>query len=383
MRVSDQKMRNLYLFLFGFLFVQNIVFATDLEELCFGKEESSPSKRVLPIGLDESPKRSISFSGGSYFAVTYNMGFLKGLQEFLKLEGEDITYLGDSGGALVGLVAVLGLDADYSINNLLIKIIKEKRDLPHCGFSQWGKILKKNILAMGEDKPELLKSAHELANGKLHVSITHFRLFPLPFKNELVSSFHSTEDLIDTVLTSCHMPWVLGESFFTKWRGKTCIDGGFSNHNPVLDENTIRVNPFLWRSPFFLIRHGCFTLHTEEEARRAIGWGYDDARKNIQYFLDRGFKLKEASIALPISVSLPCHEEYGPTLIGVIRKKIHMVWFYSGNIFFSQTRSYLSLAKETVKSVAWSVISVPVKVVSIPFKVISFPFKVLSYFCRR
>ena len=376
-------MRNLCLGLFSFLLIQNIVFATDLEELCFGSEKSS-SKQVSLIDSDGSPEKSVSFSGGSYFSATYNMGFLKGLQEFLKLDGEDIVYLGDSSGALVALVAVLGLDADYGIDNFLIKTLKETRELPHCGFSQWGKILRKNLLALSaEYKSELKGCAHKLANSRLHISITHFQLFPWPFKNELVSYFDSTEDLIETILTSCHMPWVLGETFFTKWRGKTCVDGGLSNHNPALDENTVRVNPFLWRSPFFWIWHGCFTLHTEEEARRAISWGYEDARKNIQYFLDRGFKPREPSIALPLSVPLPCIEEDGPTAIGVLIKEIHTVWFYGGNIFFSQVRSYLSSAKETVKSLAWSAISAPVKVLSIPVKVICFPFKVLSFFCGR
>ncbi len=376
-------MRNLCLGLFSFLLIQNIVFATDLEELCFGSEKSSSLKQVVVINSDESPKKSISFSGGSYFSATYNMGFLKGLQEFLKLDGEDIIYLGDSSGALVALVAALGLDVDYGINSFLLKMIKETRELPHCGFSQWGKILKKNLQDIKDHKPDLWESAHKFANDRLHISITHLQLFPLPFKNELVSSFYSTDDLIETILTSCHVPWVLGENFFTKWRGKTCVDGGFTNHNPALDGNTVRVNPFLWRSPFFLIWHGCFTLHTEEEARRAIGWGYQDAIKNIQYFLDRGFKLKDASVPLPLEISLPCKEEDGTTVIDVLRKEIHTVWFYGGNIFFSQVRSYLSSAKETVKSVAWSAISVPVKVARLPIKAICLPFKVISFFCGR
>ena len=374
-------MCNLRLVLFSFLLIQNIVLATDLEELCFGSEKYSPLNQVVVINSEGSPKKSISFSGGSYFSATYNMGFLKGLQEFLKLEDDDIMYLGDSSGCLVALLPVLGLNADYGIN-FLIKMLKETRELPHCGFSQWGKILKKNLLAVSEDIPRLKDCVHKLANSRLHISITHFQLFPWPFKNELVSCFDSTEDLIETILTSCHMPWVLGENFFTKWRGKTCVDGGFSNHNPALDGNTVRVNPFLWRSPFFWLWHGCFTLHTEEEARRAIGWGYEDASKNIQYFLDRGFSLKDSSIALP-DTSLPCIEEDGPTAIGVLRKEIHTVWFYGGNIFFSQVRSYLSSAKETVKSVAWSAISIPVKVASLPIKAICLPFKVLSFFCGR
>ncbi|MCX7343354.1 MAG: hypothetical protein NT128_04340 [Proteobacteria bacterium] len=376
-------MCNLRLVLFSFLLIQNIVLATDLEELCFGSEKSSSLNQVVVINSDESPKKSISFSGGSYFSATYNMGFLKGLQEYFKLDEGDITYLGDSSGALVALVAVLGLDADYSINNFLLKMIKETRELPHCGFSQWGKVLKKNLLAVSEDIPKLKDCVHKLANDRLHVSITHFRLFPFPFSNELVSYFHSTDDLIETILTSCHMPWVLGENFFTKWRGKTCVDGGFTNHNPALDENTVRVNPFLWRSPFFLIWHGCFTLHTEEEARRAIGWGYQDAIKNIQYFLDRGFNLKDSSVPLPLEISLPCNEEDGSTAIDVLRKEIHTVWFYGGNIFFSQVRRYLSSAKETVKSVAWSAITIPVKVASLPIKAICLPFKVISFFCGR
>ncbi len=257
----------------------------------------------------------------------------------------DVIYLGDSSGSVTATAAALNIPVDHSIKENLLPSLKEKQNMPHCGFSQWSEVITKNLLlTIMKFNPELVGKAHKVVSGKLHISVTHVK-FPF-LQNELVSTFYSDEDLVNTVVASCHLPWVLNGNFFTKWRGNTCIDGGLTNHNPVLDKNTMRINPFLWRCPLFWIKHGCFTLHTEEEAFQAIRWGYEDASKNLQYFLDHGFNLKSPSIPLQISVPSACAEyEQSLTIPYLLNKKLRTIWFYGKNIFLSQANSYFSLFK--------------------------------------
>eukprot|EP00955_Chlamydomonas_euryale_P031963 335060-Chlamydomonas_euryale.AAC.2 len=45
---------------------------------------------------------------------------------------------------------------------------------------------------------------HERCNGTCHIAVTH--VWPT-LKPQLVSQFDSRRQLIDTLLTSCHIPW--------------------------------------------------------------------------------------------------------------------------------------------------------------------------------
>ncbi|MCX7343523.1 MAG: hypothetical protein NT128_05215 [Proteobacteria bacterium] len=340
-------MRNLLFLIIIFLLTQNVSSASKDFEIF----EQPPAKPLISYllksdSLEEKKRphqKSISFSGGSYFSVTYCLGVFDVLQKYFDLS--NVIYLGDSSGSLVATGAALNMPVDHSIKEFLLPSLQDKKSMPHCGFSQWSEVITKNVLStIRKFNPQLVGQAHKIVSGKLYVSVTHVK-FPF-LRNELVSTFHSDEDLVDTLMASCHLPWVINGNFFTKWRGNTCIDGGLTNHNPVLDKNTMRINPFLWRSPFFWIKHGCFTLHTEEEAFQAIRWGYEDASKNLQYFLDHGFTLKSPSIPLPLSVPSACVEhEQSLSIPYLLNKKLYTFWFYSKNIFLSQANSYFSLLK--------------------------------------
>lgn len=50
----------------------------------------------------------------------------------------------------------------------------------------------------------LPQDAHELCRGNTHVAVT--RLLPY-WQTVMVSDFHSRDDLITALLTSCHIPW--------------------------------------------------------------------------------------------------------------------------------------------------------------------------------
>jgi hypothetical protein len=53
----------------------------------------------------------------------------------------------------------------------------------------------------------------------------------------LVSDFDSKADLIDALLTSCHIPVYFAGSFVRTFRGRLAYDGGVSNFLPVPPES--------------------------------------------------------------------------------------------------------------------------------------------------
>lgn len=328
--------------IFCLFLLQNQIFGANLNEFV---EESEPNQQLCIKIIDESniasePKilqKSISFGGGSYFGVTYSLGVLDVLQKLFDLSS--CAYLGDSSGSLTAASAALNIPVSHSIKHFVLPCITEKHNSPHCGFAQWGKIITKHMFnTIHAFNPELEGKAHKELSGKLHVSVSLVTPF---LRNVLISDFDSDEDFADALMASCHLPWVLNGSFFTNLRGHTCIDGGLTNHNPMLNEKTIKINPFLWRSLFFWANHGCFTLHTEEEALFAIRLGYHDALKNLHYFIEKGLPLKHASIPLPIS-DHPVPDEPESSVSLFLRNKAHTFWFFSRNIFLSQANQYFT-----------------------------------------
>ena len=307
--------------LFYFSYTES--FSSDLLEDTTLSDESSSSE--LSLNLSDaipSPPTSISFAGGVYIACTYELGVLKYLQEQFDLS--NTSFLADSAGSFPAFLGTLGVAAEHFLQAGLLKSLQEKTQLPHQGFARWGEIVAKNLFASIEKNHwQLVKERriHEAVQGRLYFSITHVdgkgkkqfnipfinKIISLPwlFRNALISSYRSDEDLLKTLLTSCHLPYVLDGNFFIRWRGNLCLDGGFTNHNPKLDDNTCCINPFLWRTLDFWTQHGCFTLPTKEQAVQSFQWGYQDAKANSDYFLKHGLLLKKPPL-VPM-LELPQH----------------------------------------------------------------------------
>ncbi|KAK9909103.1 hypothetical protein WJX75_007198 [Coccomyxa subellipsoidea] len=77
----------------------------------------------------------------------------------------------------------------------------------------------------------LPQDAHERCNDKAFVAVT--RAWPRP-QGELISQFHSREDLIEALLTSCHIPWWFQGTLGRDFRGALHFDGGLTNFCPAV-----------------------------------------------------------------------------------------------------------------------------------------------------
>eukprot|EP00798_Chlamydomonas_sp_ICE-L_P004105 gene4105-14206_t len=78
-----------------------------------------------------------------------------------------------------------------------------------------------------------------------HVFMAVTNVWP-QLEGELVSQFESREDLIDSVLISCHIPWYFDGSLATKYRDGYSFDGGLTNLIPVVpgNGNAVRISCF-------------------------------------------------------------------------------------------------------------------------------------------
>ena len=77
------------------------------------------------------------------------------------------------------------------------------------------------------------------ASGRLHISMTK-----LPeCSNMLINYFTTCEDVIDALLCSSFIPMAFGW-IPPKFRGNSCINGFYSNNQPILNKDTINVTVF-------------------------------------------------------------------------------------------------------------------------------------------
>ncbi|GAX84313.1 hypothetical protein CEUSTIGMA_g11735.t1 [Chlamydomonas eustigma] len=72
--------------------------------------------------------------------------------------------------------------------------------------------------------------AHLRCSGKTHIQLT--RVFPY-LKVMTISEYHSKEDLVSAIATSCHIPAYNDGSLVCRYRGGLYIDGGVLRHIPA------------------------------------------------------------------------------------------------------------------------------------------------------
>ncbi|KAM9311491.1 patatin-like phospholipase domain-containing protein 2 [Gastrophryne carolinensis] len=179
---------------------------------------------------------NLSFAGCGFLGV-YHVGVSSCLQErapYLITEATRI--YGASAGALNAAALVCGCCLAECCSDVM-EVAKEarKRNLGplHPSFNLV-KILKNGLYR------NLPENAHELASGKLFISLTRVS----DGENILVSDFSSKDELIQALICSAFVPIYCGIIPPT-FRGVRYVDGGISNNLPENDlKNTITISPF-------------------------------------------------------------------------------------------------------------------------------------------
>ena len=170
----------------------------------------------------------------------YHCGAWEVLSE-LGLMTPDTPVAGASAGALVAAMHACGMPPSEG-KRVLTAVLRDCRENGVLG--RVGGVLETAL------RSELPADAHELCSrDNLFVSVSSPRLArgrdveegpsvagfnggPLLLENALVSSFESRDDLIGALLSSCHIPVYCGWPM-RRYRGKWCVDGGWTNLAPL------------------------------------------------------------------------------------------------------------------------------------------------------
>lgn len=201
---------------------------------------SFPRTPVTPCALppSASPLTAMSFAASGWLKLYY-FGVAAFLQDMGLDRDCDTVFIGSSAGALTAAGLVLGVDF-RAVRDFALKCVDDTH-------GKIGKAFRlKSMITACMDK--LLKTKpgekqpHKRLNGRLHVSVT-----ALPWcQNRRYSEFDSYNDFRNALLASCCMTPIAGWPF--KYRGEWVFDGGLSDFQPKVDDETITVSPFFFAS---------------------------------------------------------------------------------------------------------------------------------------
>lgn len=140
-------------------------------------------------------------AGGLLYA--YYVGVIVALRDELGLLNANTPVAGASAGALIAATSKSGLsEADLVEATLMLA-----RDCRQNGTRfRLRSVLNRTL------RDVLPDDIHERCSGNTHLAVT--QLWP-QFAPRLVSDFRSREHLIETLLTSCHIPWYFDGSLIT------------------------------------------------------------------------------------------------------------------------------------------------------------------------
>lgn len=151
------------------------------------------------------------FKGAGGYLAWY-LGYAHFLQNHVDLS--DAKFAGTSAGSIVASF----LAAEVPMNEVWQKwFIPTLRELPeHFQFpnSEFSAISRKHVC--GLFTPE----AFNRTKGRLHVALTDCQL-----NRTSIGAFGSRDQLIDCVIASCHLPWLLDGTSTTEYGGGRYMDG--------------------------------------------------------------------------------------------------------------------------------------------------------------
>ncbi|CAF0754116.1 unnamed protein product [Didymodactylos carnosus] len=180
---------------------------------------------------------NLSLSGCGFLGV-YHIGVICAFKEYAPniLEGK---MAGCSAGSLVAACAICDCCLGQMASDALeIALRARSRVLGplHPTFSIVD-IIRNGLRRI------LPPNAHELCSNRLYISLTRWK----DNKNVIISQYNSREELIQALICSSFVPYWSG-IIPNKFRGLYYWDGGLTNNNPIIDENTILVSPFAGES---------------------------------------------------------------------------------------------------------------------------------------
>ncbi|CAF3597360.1 unnamed protein product [Rotaria sordida] len=180
---------------------------------------------------------NLSLSGCGFLGV-YHIGAICAFKEHVP-EVLNNKMAGSSAGALVAACAMSGCCLGQMCSDALEIAIRARTPALgplHPTFSIVD-IIRNGLRRI------LPPNAHEICSGRLYISLTRWK----DNKNFIINQYHNREELIQVLICSSFVPYWSG-IIPNKFRGEYYWDGGLTNNNPIIDEDTIVISPFAGES---------------------------------------------------------------------------------------------------------------------------------------
>ena len=143
------------------------------------------------------------------------------LGERYDLDPANCRLLGASAGALAIVLHACGVDFRHA-TRVAYRLAEEndlyERRLALVGV--WGRLVREWLQEL------LPEDAHERCASWCGICV----LEVLPLKRRAVTTFETRDDLIECLMASVHIPFLLDYKPFSSFRGKLCIDGESRPH---------------------------------------------------------------------------------------------------------------------------------------------------------
>lgn len=186
--------------------------------------------------VDEHGKlQTVSFSGSGWLLI-FQLGVLDALRT-LDLLSPRTVFGGASGGSLIACAAAADLPAATLVDRYL-QMSQQCRERMRWLRGKAGVYLSHTLEGV------VTEDMHQQLSGRAFVAVSYVHKLGRP---ELISHFHSREDLIQALIASCFVPLYINGRLFTHFRSRRAVDGGIPHLIPKDPEklpNAVHVCPF-------------------------------------------------------------------------------------------------------------------------------------------
>lgn len=189
--------------------------------------------KKLPLQAFEE---SVSFSGAA-FHYFYHLGVAQFLQEYFDLS--KVCFLGASAGTFPAFFLGADIPIKEVCNEWIPKAYEEFNHKKTGLLFNFFEVIRKHCL---ENMPT---DAYQTASGRVVMSLTQLDK-KYSSSNVRISKWSSNEELLDTAFASGHIPFLLNKEMFSHLKEKTYIDGSITDNQPLINQKTICVSPYVW-----------------------------------------------------------------------------------------------------------------------------------------
>ena len=162
---------------------------------------------------------SLSASG---LTISYHQGVVKKLIKH-KIIRSQTMFTGTSGGAVTSILTKCNIcpDKQHTLTKEVLSLVNSKKE--------------KNIATVLDRylQENLPTNAAELCNECVQCSM--FKLsWPIPHAY-MLDTYENKQDVIDATISSCYIPFVIGDALTWNFRGQRHVDGGLKKQNILVE----------------------------------------------------------------------------------------------------------------------------------------------------